>query len=215
MLTEVCDAISPARMATYLRATEGDVTKALSLYRWNQDIAGSFLRPLCNLEVTLRNSLVDQLEVLASPHEWWEHPTLRQDSKLSARTAEGISRLQFERRPLTRDTLVAEMSFGFWVGLLNSQFDVELWRRGLHRAFPHFHGPRGTLRSELKFVLHLRNRIGHHEPIYHRHLAADHITIHKLLGYLSPEMRGWSLTQDPLPVLIGGNPVPRQRIATP
>ncbi|MEV0270950.1 hypothetical protein AB0H43_19370 [Hamadaea sp. NPDC050747] len=215
MLSEVCDAISPARLATYLRATGGDVTEALSLYRWNQDIAGGFLRPLCNLEVTLRNALVEQLEILARPHQWWEHCVLGQDPKSRIKLNEAMARLRYNRRALTKDTLVAEMMLGFWVGLLDSQFDAELWRRGLHRAFPHYHGPRGTLRAELKFVLHLRNRIGHHEPIYHRHLAADHLTIHRLLGYLSPEMRGWSLTQDPLPVLIGGNPVPRQRIAAP
>jgi hypothetical protein len=134
VLTEVCDAISPARLATYLQATDGDVSKALRLYRWNQDIAGSFLRPLCNLEVTLRNSLVDQLEQLTKPRQWWEHGALGQDPKSRRKLADAMGRLRFARRPLSRDTLVAEMMFGFWVGLLDSQFDRALWRRGLHRA---------------------------------------------------------------------------------
>ncbi|NUR73756.1 MAG: hypothetical protein HOU81_23320, partial [Hamadaea sp.] len=186
MLSEVCRLIAPARLATYSNATDGDVVKALSLYRWNQDIAGGFLRPLCNLEVALRNSLVDQIEELTAPLPWWEHSALRNEPKFDRRIRDAVSQLRFLRRSLTRDNLVPELSFGFWVGLLSSNFDRTLWRAGLHLAFPHFPGPRRELRATFQIVLNLRNRIGHHEPIYHRHLAADHVTIHKLLGYLSP-----------------------------
>jgi hypothetical protein len=215
MHNAVCDAISPARLAPYVSAAAGDVAKALVLYRWNQDIAGSFLRPLCNLEITLRNNITEQMESLTTPRQWWEHPAITRHPKVGARLSEGMARLAFDNRPLVRDNLIPEMSFGFWVGLLSSQFDTALWRRGLYQAFPHFHGARRELRATFQIVLNLRNRIGHHEPIYHRHLAADRVTIHKLLGYLSPEMRVWSLTDDPLPGLIADRPVPRQRPATP
>jgi len=215
VLANVCSAISPSRLGPYLRATRGDTTKALALYRWNQDIAGSFFRPLCNLEVTLRNSIAREIGLMTAPRAWWTHPALTNDAKASKRLADGRRQLAFYGHPLTQDSLVPEMSFGFWVGLLSTQFDVPLWRNGLYRAFPHFHGRRRELRTAFQHVLAFRNRIGHHEPIYHRHLAADRVTIHKLLGYLSPEMRVWSLTDDPLPGLIAGRPVPRQRPATP
>jgi hypothetical protein len=36
-------------------------------------------------------------------------------------------------------------------------------------------------------VRRLRNRIAHYEAIHHRHLEADHATIMRLIGLVSPE----------------------------
>ena len=33
---------------------------------------------------------------------------------------------------------------------------------------------------------HLRNRIAHHEPIFHRHLRADHETLLRIPGWIDP-----------------------------
>jgi len=38
---------------------------------------------------------------------------------------------------LTPGRVVAELSFGFWIGLVGKQYDHTLWVPHLHRAFPH------------------------------------------------------------------------------
>ena len=48
----------------------------------------------------------------------------------------------------------------------------------------------GGLRSRLQRILHLRNRVFHHEPIwYWRDLAAQHRLILDATGWINPEMR--------------------------
>lgn len=81
---------------------------------------------------------------------------------------------------------------------------------GLYRAFPHYRGPRKPLHLDLR-MLGLRNRIGHHEPIHHRHLAADRETVHRLLGYLSSDMQRWGRDRDRFPELLGCRPTGRRR----
>lgn len=111
--------------------------------------------------------------------------------------------------------MIAEMSFGFWVALTDSGFDMSLWRRGLYLAFPHYRGPRKPLHLDLQRMLGLRNRIGHHEPIHHRHLVADRQTVHRLLGYLSADMQRWGQDGDRFPAVLSCRPTgrrpPRQR----
>lgn len=202
MIEGVIDAISEERLASYLRACTGELEPALDLYRWNQDVAGVLLRPLCDLEVTLRNALTRELQRLAGPDPWWTLPALLADRKSRINIAHARQTLIRAGKKPTSGTMVAEMSFGFWVALTDRGFDMSLWRRGLYRAFPHYRGPRKRLHFDLQRMLGLRNRIGHHEPIHHRHLDADRQTLHRLLGYLSSEMQRWGQDRDRFPELL-------------
>jgi hypothetical protein len=87
------------------------------------------------------------------------------------------------------DDVVAQLSFGFWVSLLSAgaAYDRVLWVPTLHRAFPHYSGPRRPLHESLLTMVLLRNRIMHHEPICHRDLPADHRKLYRMLGYLSAD----------------------------
>lgn len=85
---------------------------------------------------------------------------------------------------------MAELPFSFWVGLLGKGRDYEqqLWRSQLHLAFPRYHGKRSPLHHDLDAMRLFRNRIAHYEPIHRRHLAADHATIMRLIGYISVDV---------------------------
>lgn len=203
----VREALSNDRLASYLRGSDNDLDRALHLYRWNQEVAGALLRPLCDLEITLRNALTRQLERISHPDSWWEMPALLVDKRCRLKVNNAAMSLLKAGKARTSGAMVAEMSFGFWVALVDRGFDMSLWRRGLHRAFPRYRGPRKLLHTELQRMLGLRNRISHHEPIHHRHLAADRETVHRLLGYLSPDRQQWSRRGDRFPEALACRPL--------
>jgi hypothetical protein len=67
-------------------------------------------------------------------------------------------------------------------------------------------GHRRPIHIDLHTMLLFRNRIMHHEPIHHRHLEADHQTILRLLGYLSPSMVEQLKLYDQVEVVLGQLP---------
>ncbi|MBN3928657.1 hypothetical protein IQ279_03175 [Streptomyces verrucosisporus] len=179
-------AFSEPRLNRYLRATGGDATAATRLYWWNVEASAALYGPLHCLEVTLRNALHDRIGQQYG-EDWWDaFPLNGNGRRLVAR-----ARRKCEDRGLRSvpaDSVVAELSFGFWASLLSRGYDRSLWVPVLHRAFPHYSGRRGVLYDSLWSLVLLRNRVMHHEPVHHRDLAADHTKIYRLLGYMSPEL---------------------------
>lgn len=71
------------------------------------------------------------------------------------------------------DDMVGGSSLGSWLTLVdkgvprNSQLNYHdtIWLPYLHRAFPNFEGPRGSLLNKLRQFQELRNKCAHHEPL--------------------------------------------------
>jgi len=198
-------ALSAPRFTPYLVAFAGNGAPAWDLYQWNVEVSQAFYGPLHCLEITLRNALHDRLRVQYGHADWWRKAPLNEhDSGKVAKAGEALRR-KGTRRP-SADDVVAELSFGFWVSLLSRRYDRYLWVPALHRAFPHYTGSREVLRDNVQAMVLLRNRIMHHEPIHHRHLDADHAKIHRLLGYLEPEIVAWLHAFDRVPDVLGRRP---------
>lgn len=69
-------ALSTERLVPYLRATNGELDKALRLYEWNLTVSGGLYEALGILEVVLRNALGT---LLAAHHgtlagHWYDDP---------------------------------------------------------------------------------------------------------------------------------------------
>jgi hypothetical protein len=90
----------------------------------------------------------------------------------------------------TAGRVVAELSYGYWVGLANA-YDTTLWRTDLHRIFTPRIEARRALHETLDRLRTLRNRIAHHEPIFQRKLSDDYARIRMVLGCLSPSTLAW------------------------
>lgn len=84
---------------------------------------------------------------------------------------------------------------------------MTLWRPGLRRVFPGYRGTRSKLFARLNTLRLLRNRIAHHEPIYRRHLAADHESIMTVLTSISPGYARWAAARSAVPALLNVRPV--------
>jgi hypothetical protein len=186
-------ALSPQRMEPYLKVCGGDRAAAFRLYDWNIDISGAFGRPLGCLEVVCRNAIHRQLAVLFVRQDWWDQPGdwLSEHARLAVTAAK--RELCKHGKDRTADRIVAELPFGFWVGLVSKRnnYEMKFWRPALHKAFPGFSGKPGELYEKLNLARLLRNRISHLEPIHGRDLAADYATTCRLIGHVSTEVADW------------------------
>jgi len=181
--------LSPERFSRYLEASNGDPKAALRLYTWNCQVASALYGPLQTLEVTLRNSVHDALSP-SKGARWFSNAQLMKGPDLRrVADAEQDVRSRGVDNPSPGD-IVGTLSFGFWVGLFAKSYDQELWRVHLYKCF-HPRPRRNDLHENLDEIRKVRNRVAHHEPIYHRLLLADYERILDVIGALSPDIRVW------------------------
>jgi len=194
--------LSPERLATYLTAAGKDQEKALHLYTWNTAVSAAFYGPLQGLEVALRNAMHRELARVHG-QDWYDQPRCQLDAGACERVDAAKRDLQRGNYPIDPPHVVAALAFGFWVSLLGrggrlpilrssrANYDMTLWRPALFRAFPNARKPRADVHRPLDYLRTLRNRIAHHEPIFSRHLAADHTSILEVAGWICPSTREW------------------------
>lgn len=195
--------LSAKRFDTFIVAADGNPDRALRLYAWNIEISSAFWGSFHMLEISLRNALHARLAELATQEDWWNAKLLlphdatknliHSDTKdeiqkaiLSATKKQSAKELHTEP-----GHVVAELGFGFWIGMLASRYHQRMWEKTLVHAFPHYEGLRRSLHGDLERLRKLRNRIAHHEPIFNRNLAIDHGITCSLIGYIEPEAKVW------------------------
>jgi hypothetical protein len=198
------DVLSRSRFAPYLAKSYGNVDAAIRLYWWNISVSAAFYTPLHCLEMALRNAVHQQLVAEFGRTDWWKVAPLNESGLRIVMDTQ--RKLDTRTCLITADDMVAELSFGFWVSFVSNTYHRSLWARCLHQAFPFYRGARRPLHRDLHTMLLFRNRIMHHEPIHHRHLKADHQTILRLLGYLSPSMVEQLTSYDQVEAVLGQRP---------
>lgn len=104
--------------------------------------------------------------------------------------------------------VIAGLSFGFWVAMLQPRYNPAVWSAQLRSTFPSFPKEKGrkTLAQKVSNVVWLRNRIWHHEPIIKLDLSARHSEVLELLGWLSPEKAAWIRPYCRVPLLLREKP---------
>jgi hypothetical protein len=98
-----------------------------------------------------------------------------------------------------------------WVSLLGrgglgrggrkASYDMTLWRPALFRACPSARPP-ADVHRRLDYLRTFRNRIAHYDPIFARHLAADHASILLSVGWASPDVQTWIEAHSRAPRLL-------------
>lgn len=170
-----------------------DESKAIRHYEWNIRLSESIYPLLSNFEVALRNSLDRELTTMFGTTDWY----------LRLAAVPGLSDLNQEitiaKRHIVKRgetihaaKLVAELTLGFWVRLLNVEYELILWR-DLRRAFPFMpksERKRHNVSAPLNRIRNLRNRIYHNEPIAWNltTLKKLHDEIYKVLGWLNRDL---------------------------
>ncbi|WP_206614938.1 Abi family protein [Aureimonas ureilytica] len=176
---------------------------ARRLYTFNVQLSTALYGPLHMFEIALRN-VTDRKMTADHGVDWLDD---RQQM-----TAYGQSQVQKARDTLTRQNkigthsqLVAELNFGFWVGLYSRQ-SQHLWQ-GLRPIFQAPGIQRRALHGQLDELRSLRNRIAHYEPIIHLPLAQLYGNLTSITGWLSPSAAAWTQATSTWAAVYPGVPI--------
>lgn len=186
--------LSQARLGKYRSECGNDLRRALDLYAWNAQVVGAFWDVLAFVEVVLRNAIDTQLVRFArqfGTNSWY----LQLSGTLSERHNDDIAaarqRAMASGRAETHDSVVAELTFGFWRLLMSGRYETTLWRPSIRLAFPNFHGRRKEVFDALGRLNSLRNRLAHHKPIYGHDLNALYEEALVVVGWICPVSAAW------------------------
>ncbi len=176
----------------------GDLKTAIDLHIWNTALGSALHSPVQNTELLLRNACNVQLAALYGAPDWFNHfPATVVDPHYDYLNRE-VRKVQNRLRQSGRNVnhppcVVAGLNFGFWVALFESRLHRDLWTPALHRAFPNRPAGwnRANIWSALDAIRRLRNRIAHHEPIFHKNLSVAHTQILEVAEAICPHASDW------------------------
>lgn len=183
--------ITRDRLTNHLAQANGDRYRAIKLYERNVGVSASFYGPLQAVEVALRNAIDETLRNHFGQADWWNHPSGPLRHPQTAMLQKALQNLTVKGKPHTPGRIVAELSFGFWVGLVGKQYNSHLWIPALHKAFPNAKLGRKKAHQTLEELRIFRNRIAHHEPILYRPLGQDFSNIETVLGWICADTASW------------------------
>lgn len=208
-ISDIVEAISSERLKPFTSAAGQNVDRALELYLWNAALCSAFYLPLHAVEIALRNRLAAAMRSNFG-EEWWNARDYLGDAPVHEHVAlrRATASLLHDRRPLTHDSIISDLSLGYWVGLIDSRFDDILWRDGMRSVFPAAPETvnRSQVSAEAQAIRKLRNGISHHEPIFARDLSGDFSRLMRFLGWLSPAKASWIRPHCRIPALLRQKP---------
>ena len=190
-LGQVVATLTLPRLSKYLLVTENDAEQALRLYVLNTKVSAAMMTDLHYVEVVLRNKLDRELAIKFGP-EWFK------DSRFLAlvdgRSRAILSKAQKDAaKPWPKDEalppgkVIAELTLGFWLQLTDSKLEHTLWVPCLHKAFAPRKAPkRAAFNQQVEKLRQIRNRVAHHEPIFHLDLLEAHRRILEVGTLLCP-----------------------------
>lgn len=225
LMAGLTKALSAERLAKYRQPGESDA-EVLARYMWNQAIADCMNRPVHICEVTFRNTVFQTGELTVGPianhggvHCWLDaSPPI---IKRSHHDTVAYAREELRARGVPRTTgrLIAELSFGFWVLLFGAYYDQGAGRRGagfqlwtpanLRSAFPNVPShlrDREQIRTRFDAIAKYRNRLAHHEPIYHMNPTTRYQEIVSAIRWISADAADYVDSLNELPTIIAGGP---------
>jgi hypothetical protein len=203
--------LSAERLAPYSLAGRRAPLDALALYAWNMALCEALYPALHALEVAVRNSLHTAFSKAlgASWYENLERPELERVAAAKASLAE-------EGKPIEAPRVIAQLPLGFWTALLTKRYEQRLWPRFLKSAFPlmpRSQRTRHVLHGRLDGLRNLRNRVFHHEPVWHwKDLPEKHQQLREATGWTSQELAELVAAVDRFPEVHGAGCQPYREL---
>lgn len=202
--------VSEPRLKKYRAVCPGE-TELVELYAMDMKLSASAFKALHMCEIVLRNAMDRELRSWNAKkgrgEAWTLDPAgilkgcfINDADDLAKAHAKAVKALSRYKREPTHDDVVAQLSFGAWRYLLppnNPHIAKEkLWDEALEQAFPSHRGTRAALVKSAAIAYDLRNRVAHHEPIFHLDLQAKRRNIKELVDAVSRDARSWFVAND-------------------
>lgn len=186
--------LSPQRLGPYLAHSQGDYRLAMAHYHWNLRLSEA-LYPVLHLnEVVFRNAMHRALSTEFDTENWFQGLWLHKREQRSIEKVIAELRKRDNEQPINPDQVVAELTFGFWCSLCDTRYEHKqiLWPKLLRhsplRQLPKRQRQRKELSRAVNRLRQLRNRVFHHEPIWHwKDLPRRHTDAIELLQWFNPE----------------------------
>lgn len=184
---------SNQRMEKYFNRYPDNEQKAIEHYHSNIELSESFYSVLSIFEVAFRNSLNRELTEYFGTEDWYlkveSIPGLR-NLKNNINTAK--KHIANRSENITANKVIAELTLGFWVRLLNAEYELVLWKP-LRKAFPYVdkkQRQRNKVSAPINKIRDFRNRIFHHEPVSWNldKLEETHNRIIMVMGWLNKDL---------------------------
>lgn len=192
---------SSERMGRFFALYPNNEARAIQHYECNLMLSESLYVSLSVLEVTLRNALCRELETMTNQEDWYSIiPLTPSLNNLERYINEATQHIRTRHEQITPSKIVAELTFGFWVSLLNSEYERVLWQ-SLRRAFPCMprnERQRRNVSTPLNVFRRLRNRIFHNEPICWNlsRVEAIHSDMLRTIGWMNRALPDWVREQE-------------------
>lgn len=213
-------ALSNERLDAYGTGRRDD--EKIGNYLWNLALCESIYPALHGLEIAVRNAVfragAEAFSGVATRDvSCWldaDPPLIHPADQPTLHAAK--DRLRGRGLALEPGRLVAELRFGFWTSLFDVRYEQNqmLWPRLMRTQLLHSSSPRSMRsRKELSPLLNrirlLRNRVFHHEPIWHwSNLLQQHAVALDLIGWFSPALRATIEPDDRFPRVYTAGPGP-------
>lgn len=182
--------ISSARLSAYRGVfAPADDVELLGCYLWGKELSASLFPLLGTFEVTFRNAIHNAAKGKMGEY-WFDNLATRPPAKMNPQQQRSVNHFKknvanarndirnnlrlSKGQSVSADRIVAKLTFGIWVHLLNSAYDVNrnkmaLWPTLIRDVFPN--APKGVRNRDLLYqklmdVNSLRNKAFHHEPVW-------------------------------------------------
>jgi hypothetical protein len=209
--------LSAGRIGTYEAAVttatgSANQPLALDLYAWNATVAGAFMIPLHIYEVALRNAISSAIEQVYG-HRWpWQSQFTRSLSPKGRYSPQKDLEI-CSKSHITTGKVIPELKFAFWEHMLKNSHTGRIWDPHFRHAFPHSPASFSvadcvkTLRDNTYEIRSLRNRIAHHEPIFHHDLTKNLTQMTTAIEWICPATQAWLSTKEQVTDLLAEKPI--------
>lgn len=188
--------LSTDRLTKYMKAANGDLEAAIKLHVHNTALSAAFFGPVQVFEIALRNAFHRELSNHFGP-TWHDEAAFLVDQDIVLNIDNCKNKLASMKMPVDTPHIVAELHFGFWTSLTAGHYEHSIWTPAISKAFPNYWAitgkrlKRSTASGQLTYLRAFRNRIAHHEPIFHRALVSDYRTILSVSSWMHAGLDSW------------------------
>ena len=195
-LAQIEQWLSTDRLTKYMTTTNGDLESAVKLHVHNTALSAAFFGPVQVLEIALRNAFHRELTNHFGAL-WHDEAAFRVDQDIVDNIDSAKNKLASMKMPVDTPHIVAELHFGFWTLLTAGRYEHSIWTPAISKSFPNYSTisgkglKRNTVSGQLTYLRAFRNRIAHHEPIFHRALLSDYQTILTVASWMYVGLDSW------------------------